>query len=170
MTLAKHKPELQLRIDTHTLPSWASYRVSIMNILKKIYLGYNGTTLFWTRKACTWIACPCATCHECEPIGPVISNKGFRVGMGSIIKWLNSRLHIEGFVQGRHNSIANALGLRRSCTNPSIYSLSGIVLLHKSQPFICYKILTTHTPSLTCEGKKYVVSFVGSSLQTFLCY
>ena len=30
--------------------------------------------------------------------------------------------HIEGLVQERHNSIANALELRRSCTSPSICS------------------------------------------------
>ena len=29
--------------------------------------------------------------------------------------------HIDGLVQERHNPIANALELRLSCTNPSIY-------------------------------------------------
>ena len=31
--------------------------------------------------------------------------------------------HIDGLMQERRNSIANALGLRLSCTNPSIWSM-----------------------------------------------
>ena len=35
--------------------------------------------------------------------------------------------HIGGLVQERRNSIANALGLRLSCTNPSIYHVDELV-------------------------------------------
>ena len=37
--------------------------------------------------------------------------------------WLFSIYHIDGLAQERHNSIANALQLRLSCSNPSILSL-----------------------------------------------
>ena len=35
---------------------------------------------------------------------------------------INFEFHIDGLVQERHNSIANALEMRLSCTNPSIYT------------------------------------------------
>ena len=35
-------------------------------------------------------------------------------------QWRQSSHHIDGLVQERRNSIANALELRLSCTNPSI--------------------------------------------------
>ena len=48
-------------------------------------------------------------------------------------QWLNDE-HIDGSMQERRNSIANALELHLSCTHPSIYSvLLGI---------ICGRILT----------------------------
>ena len=58
-------------------------------------------------------------------------------------------LHIDGLVQERRNSIANALELRLSCTNPSIYgikiwnvitypcpNLRGIVSLQRPHDYI----------------------------------
>ena len=39
--------------------------------------------------------------------------------------------HIDGLVQERRNSIANALELRLSCTNPSIWSNSGDFQMNK---------------------------------------
>ena len=36
---------------------------------------------------------------------------------------METRYHFDGLVQERRNSIANALGLRLSCANPSIYDL-----------------------------------------------
>ena len=48
--------------------------------------------------------------------------------------WCNSLLecipHIGGLVQERRNSIAKTLGLRLSCTNPSIYDLPSVWLSH----------------------------------------
>ena len=47
------------------------------------------------------------------------------VGPNELIKAFIQRswyLHIDGLVQERRNSIANALELRLSCTNPSIYN------------------------------------------------
>ena len=41
------------------------------------------------------------------------------------------RLYIDGLVQDKRNSIANALELRLSCTNPSIW------LRVLKQPFLC---------------------------------
>ena len=43
-----------------------------------------------------------------------------------------SELHIDGLVQERRNSIANALELRLSCTNPSTYKIQTIPLDPKS--------------------------------------
>ena len=36
--------------------------------------------------------------------------------------------HVDGLMQERHNSIANALELRLSCTNPSIYGFNPVIL------------------------------------------
>ena len=44
---------------------------------------------------------------------------------------ITSNSYIDGLVQERRNSIANALELRLSCTNPSIYAISNITTLAK---------------------------------------
>ena len=64
------------------------------------------------------------------------------------IKWLHlwlylfrapiSICHIDGLVQERHNSIANALELRLSCTNPSIwYTASSLLTFNLKAYHVC---------------------------------
>ena len=50
--------------------------------------------------------------------------------------------HIDGLVQERRNSIANALELRLSCTNPSIFEFCDKVS-HNALPDIAKQIITT---------------------------
>ena len=45
-------------------------------------------------------------------------------------------VHIDGLVQARRNSIANALELRLSCTNPSVYA---IVIHKQNSVFTCWR-------------------------------
>ena len=46
--------------------------------------------------------------------------------------------HIDGLVQERHNSIANALELRLSCTNPSIwYTVSSLLTFNLKAYHVC---------------------------------
>ena len=48
-----------------------------------------------------------------------LSNSTFAISVIRMFKFYGD--HIYGLVPERRNSIANALGLRLSCTNPSIY-------------------------------------------------
>ena len=52
----------------------------------------------------------------------------FAIYSGAITKWdvtleHKQGMNIDGLVQKKHNSIANALELHASCTDPSIYAL-----------------------------------------------
>ena len=55
-------------------------------------------------------------------------------------------LYINGLVQERHNSIANALELRLSCTNPSIWGRTGMHSVH------CYQWYLSILPVKTREN------------------
>ena len=57
---------------------------------------------------------------------------------------IHSKTYIDGSVQERHNSIANALELCLSCTNPSIWCLFEYPNLFKNYTF---EITTTFPPS-----------------------
>ena len=49
---------------------------------------------------------------------------------------LGNIVHVDGLVQERRNSIANALELRLSYTNPSVYQRTADCMLKKSLPTI----------------------------------
>ena len=54
-------------------------------------------------------------------ISLMIAKQAFKKGSQFASDWRHHDAHIDGLVQERHNSIANALELRLSCTNRSIY-------------------------------------------------
>ena len=101
-----------------------------------------------------------------------ISAKGtLRNGFTSLLCWcikmilltwvsISTKLHIDGLVQERCNSIANALELRLSCTNPSICAALEInhELLTKFDYFNCWPFtlhMTDYINSLTPRRSGY---------------
>ena len=64
--------------------------------------------------------------HSC----PIYINEsfpalGFWWKLGAVVNDNNNELYMDGLMQERRNSIANALELRLSCTNPLIYCQSS---------------------------------------------
>ena len=53
-------------------------------------------------------------------------------------------IHIDGLEQERHNSIANALELRLSCTNPSLYFLQWIPTTQVTVSYPAERVYTQH--------------------------
>ena len=80
--------------------------------------------------------------------------------------------YIDGLVQERHNSIANALELRLSCTNPSIWHPSHPMLMPTSYPRVDRVVWAANQrPCLVCQLSTHqgIVTFVsrapGSTIQ-----
>ena len=59
-------------------------------------------------------------CRNATPVSFVICYNFYTAEAPYKVWYQNMILHIDGLVQERRNSIANALELRLSCTNPSI--------------------------------------------------
>ena len=62
------------------------------------------------------------------------------------------QLHIDGLMQERHNSIANALELCLSCTNPSIWYW----IRHKDEKYLCKNMaVILHSMRVHLTGMRY---------------
>ena len=70
-----------------------------------------------------WLKEPSAAmvlCRIHRALSSMSTNLNFLCHL-SVKELYKTQVHIDGFVQERHNSIANAMELRLSCTNPSIF-------------------------------------------------
>ena len=69
-----------------------------------------------------WVNTPCQNTHFLSTWITVNLYLCLMVSIGLIFLTIPKPTHTNGFMQERHNSIANALELYLSCTNPSILS------------------------------------------------
>ena len=92
----------------------------------------------------------------------------------------HAEFNIDGFLQERHNSIANALELRLTCTNPSMYSPSpnavfAISLAGTMIPIIIFfcrliqNISTKPFHCLLCNAHCIISTFVWRFVCLFEC-
>ena len=90
-------------------------------------------------------------------------HKGVMVLQWISFNLISSQLHIDGLVQERRNSIANALELRLSCTNPSIYSgfkCQGSCLYRASILIFTYGMVSIYFHWITTVFRKIVHEFM----------
>ena len=85
----------------------------------------------------------------------------------------NNHIHIDGLVQERRNSIANALELRLSSTNPSTYLLQAYISLKRITRMLQQEELdddvVTYDPQLGRSYKIIAKNSFNCSKMYFIC-
>ena len=77
-------------------------------------------------------------------------------------QWINTIRHIDVLVQERRNSIANALELRLSCTNPSTYTLRNWVIIDSGNGMSPVQCNYTHKIIFREIMTKIQISIIGN--------
>ena len=93
--------------------------------LSLMQLSYFSFTSNHSICKCSTIVCPLCIQKSIFIMNITLENKynfqSFHSGIPIALSWPWPLSHVDGLVQERRNSIANALELRLSCTNPSMY-------------------------------------------------
>ena len=122
-----------LSLHVHAPPLWLNNHCLSLSLSLSLSLRYNDT-IWWQRSGSTLAQvmadCVMAPSHYLNQCWPAINLCTMNC-MG--VHELNL-YHINWLVQERRNSIANALELRLSCTNPSICSCIAFIKIHPFLP------------------------------------